>query len=128
VVHALQRIRTALNVDGLVIDTQPVSPRPPVAAGGRALGRLDMREWSGTIEAVDALVAQSVASGLYSIEHEQRFVVTDRWDSGPECAQTVAGWQGTRLPDELAKRIAEASPPLAIDQQVRLRVLRAQRV
>jgi hypothetical protein len=116
----------ALNVGGLLIDTQPVSPRPPVAAGGHALGRLDMREWLGTIEAVDSLVAQSVQSRLYSIEHEQRFTVTDGWDSGPECAQSVAGWQGTRLARELAKRIVEASPPLAIDQQVRLRVLRAQ--
>jgi hypothetical protein len=114
-------------VGGLLIDTQPVSSRPPVAADGRALGQLDMREWLGTIEAVDALVAQTVESGLYSIEHEHRFAVTDGWDSGPECAQTVAGWQGTRLTDELAKRIADASPPLAIDQQVRLRVLRAQR-
>jgi hypothetical protein len=125
VVHALQRIHAALEAGGVVIDTQPVSPDPPVAAAGRPVGRIDMREWLRTIEAVDALVAQSVEAGLYSIEREQRFFVTDSWDSGSECAQTIAGWQGTRLPDALARRIVVASPPLSVEQEVRLRLLRA---
>jgi hypothetical protein len=84
-----------------------------------------MSEWLQTIEAVDALIARSVDAGLFSVEAERRFVVTDTWDSGPECAETIAGWQGTRLPAALAKRIAAASPRLTIDQDVRLRVLRA---
>ena len=109
-----------------MIDTQPVSPDPPVAAAGRSLGRVDMREWLRTIEAVDALIAQCVETGLYSIESEQRFIVTDTWDSGSECAQIIAGWQGTRLPNELARLIVAASPPLTIDQAVRLRLLRPQ--
>lgn len=108
-----------------MIDTQPVSPDPLVSSVGRSLGRADMREWSRTIEAVDALVAGSVDAGLFSIEDEHTFVVTDSWDSGPECAETIAGWQGTRMPDALAKRIAAAAPPLTLDQEVRLRVLRA---
>lgn len=84
-----------------------------------------MREWLRTIEAVDALVAQTVEARVYSIEHEQRFTVTDSWDSGPECAETIAGWHGTRLPEGLARRIVAALPPLTVDQVVRLRVLRA---
>ena len=108
-----------------MIDTQPVSPDPPVAAAGRALGRVDMHEWLRTIEAVDALLEGAVDERLYSIEREQHFIVTDSWDSGPECAETIAGWQGTRLPTRLAKRIIVASPPLTVDQEVRLRVLRA---
>jgi hypothetical protein len=125
VVHALQQIRAALEVGGVVIDTQPVSPDPPVAADGHPLGRADMRDWLRTIEAVDALVAHSVDAGFYSIEREQRFIVTDGWDSGAECAEMIAGWQGTRLPSALRKRIVAASPPLTVDQEVRLRVLRA---
>jgi hypothetical protein len=84
-----------------------------------------MGDWCRTIEAVDALVARSVEADIFSIERERRFNVTDTWDSGPECAETIAGWQGTRLPDALAKQIAAASPPLTVDQEVRLRVLRA---
>lgn len=108
-----------------MIDTQPVSPDPPVAAAGRPLGRVDMQEWVRTIEAVDALIARSVEAGLYAIEDERRFLVTDSWDSGPECAEMIAGWQGTRLPRPLARRIVAASPPLTIEQEVRLRLLRA---
>jgi hypothetical protein len=84
-----------------------------------------MREWLQTIEAVDALVARSLDEGLFSIEGERRFTVTDSWDTGPECAETIAGWHGTRLSDALTERIVAASPPLTIDQEVRLRVLRA---
>lgn len=124
-VDALQRIRASLKSGGLLIDTQPVSPHPPVAVSGSRLGRLDMREWLRTVEAVDALVARAVQAGVYSLEDEQRFIVTDSWDIGPECAETVAGWQGTRLSSALARRIAAAVAPVTIDQEVRLRLLRA---
>ena len=123
--HALQRIHAALAAGGIVIDTQPVSPDPPVAAAGRPLGRADMRQWLRTIDAVDALIAHSVDVGLYSVECEDRFIVTDCWDSAAQCAETIAGWQGTRLPSALRKQIVAASPPLKIDQEVRLRLLRA---
>lgn len=110
----------------MLIDTQPVSPDPPVVAAGRCLGRVDMSDWSQTIEAIDTLVHESVDAGLYSIEAERRIVVADIWDSPSECIEMVAGWQGTRLPDELAQRILASPPPVRIEQEVRLRVLRAE--
>src|SRR5205085_5508891 len=119
----LQRIHAALRAGAVLIDTQPVSPGPAVEASRQPLGRLDMREWLRTIESIDALVAQSVDAGLYSVEHEHRFSVADSWDSGLECAGTIAGWQGTRLPGGLAERVAAAPPPLTVDQEVRLRIL-----
>jgi hypothetical protein len=125
VVHALRRIRAALEPGAVLIDTQPVSPHPPVAASERPLGWVDMRDWLRTVEAVDALLAQTVDAGLFAVEGEQRFIVTDDWDSGPESAEMIAGWQGTRLPRALARRIVAAAPPVTIDQEVRLRVLRA---
>jgi hypothetical protein len=125
VVHALHRIHDALEAGGTLIDTQPVSPHPPVSSAGRILGRPDMREWLRTVEEVDALLAQTLQAGLFTLECEERFSVTDCWDSGPECAEMIAGWQGTTLPDALARQIATASPPLTIEQVVRLRVLRA---
>ena len=122
-VHALQRIHAALVGGGLVVDTQPVSPQPQILASGRRpVGRLDMTEWGHTVEAVDAQIARTVEAGLYSVAQERRFVVTDSW---AECAETVAGWQGTTVTDELAARIVAARPPLMVDQEVRLRLLRA---
>lgn len=124
-VHALHQIHTALKPGGLVVDTQPVSPNPPLTADGQRLGYVDMHEWSQTIDAIDALVRQTVNAGLYSIEHEQRLSVTDMWDSPTECVEMVAGWKGTRLPAELAERVLTATPPFTVQQEVRLRLLRA---
>jgi hypothetical protein len=124
-VDALRRIHAALVRNGLLVDTQPVSGRPPVWAGRRRLGTLDMREWLKTIEAVDELVACAVDDGLYVIEDEQRFLVTDTWESGPELVETVSGWQGTRISRALSERAVAARPPLCVHQEVRLRLLRA---
>jgi hypothetical protein len=76
-VNALRRIHAALVPDGLVVDTQPVSARPRVEAGGLQLGTLDMREWRVTIDAVDALVAETIDDGLFVLEAERSFMVTD---------------------------------------------------
>jgi hypothetical protein len=55
-VHALHNIHVALVPDGIVVDTQPISARPPVSADGIVLGALDMGAWLETIQAVDELV------------------------------------------------------------------------
>ncbi len=123
--NALRRIHAALVRDGFLVDTQPVSARPAVQAGRRRLGTLDMREWLKTIEAVDELVACAVDDGLYVIEDEQRFLVTDTWESGPELVETVSGWQGTRISRAVGERVVSARPPVCVHQEVRLRLLRA---
>jgi hypothetical protein len=83
-VHALRNIHAALAPDGIIVDTQPVSARPTVTSEAAKLGTLDMRDWIATIHAVDELVAQTIAGGLYELRHESRFVVTDTYDNGPE--------------------------------------------
>jgi len=123
-VNALRKIHAALIRDGLLVDTQPVAARPQVQAGSRLLGTLDMREWLKTIEAVDELVARTVDGGLYVIEHEQRFLVTDTFESGRELVETVSGWQGTRISRTLADRVVAAPPLVCVHQEVRLRLLR----
>jgi hypothetical protein len=126
VVHALRNIHAALAPGAVIVDTQPVSPRPSVIAAGTKLGTLDLREWLGTIEGVDGRVAETVAAGLYDIQHERRFTVVDTFDDAPECLDTLSGWRGTRVPAALATRISVARPPLTVAQEVRLRLLRRQ--
>jgi hypothetical protein len=123
-VHALHNIHAALAPDAILVDTQPVSARPPVAADGSTLGTLDMRAWLETIQAVDELVAETISAGLYELEHESGFVVTDSYDSGPECLEIVRGWSGTRVPQTLSTRLAATDPPVTVRQEVRLRLLR----
>ena len=120
--HALRNIHDALAPGGSLVDTQPVSARPPVAVDGIVLGTLDMREWVRTIGAIDAIVAETVRGGLFELQHEQRFVVTDSYDDGPECAETVSGWAGTRLSRTLAAKLARAAGPATVQQEVRLRL------
>jgi hypothetical protein len=122
-VHALHNIHAALAPDAILVDTQPVSARPAVAANGVTLGTLDMREWLKTIDAVDELTAETIVAGLYELQHEQRFLITDTHDTGAECLETVSSWRGTRVPGALARKIATASSCVTVQQEVRLRVL-----
>jgi hypothetical protein len=122
-VHALRKLHRALSPDAKIIDTQPLSPRPPVASARGRLGTLDMREWAQKIRAVDDRVARVITDELFELGEEQRFIVTDTFDNGPECEETVKDWGGTRLAPSLAAKIRTALPPLTVDQEVRLRVL-----
>jgi uncharacterized protein related to proFAR isomerase len=105
------------------VDTQPLSPHPPVAADGADLGTLDMREWLDTIRAVDDLVAEVVDAG-HEEQHEERLVVTDTFDNGPECLETVSSWRQTRVPASLVSRLEASQVPVTVEQEVRLRLLR----
>ena len=122
--HALRNIHAALAADGILIDTQPVSASPPVAWDGGELGSLDMHEWLDTIHAVDERFAETIAAGLYELEHESWFVVTDTYDNGPECLDIVSGWRGTRVSPVVSQRLAVAARPVTVEQEVRLRLLR----
>jgi hypothetical protein len=126
-VHALRNIHAALASDGILVDTQPLGERPSVAVGGAELGTLDMRAWLETIRAVDALFAETIAAGLYELQHEERISVTDTFDAGPECLTAASGWRGTRVPRLLASRLAATRVPVTVEQDVRLRLLRCVR-
>ena len=122
--HALRNIHAALVPGAILVDTEPVSPHPPVTADGARLGALDMREWRQTIEAVDGRVAETVAAGLYALEYAQSFTAVDTFDDPAECMETLNEWRGTHVPAPLARRIRGARPPLTVAQEVRLRLLR----
>jgi hypothetical protein len=123
-VHALRNIHAALAPGATLVDTQPVSARPRVASDGSRIGTLDMRDWLDTIHAVDERFAETIAGGLYELQHESRFVVTDSYDNGPECLQIVSDWRGTCVAPELSQRLAAATSRVSVQQEVRLRLLR----
>jgi len=69
--------------------------------------------------------AECKEDGLYELRHESRFIVTDTYDNGPECLDIVSGWGGTRVPTDLTRRLTvAATSPVAVEQEVRLRLLR----
>ena len=122
--HALRNIHAALADDGILVDTQPVSASPPVASDGGELGSLDMHDWLDTIHAVDERFAETIAAGLYELEHESWFVVTDTYGNGPDCLEIVSGWRGTSVSPEMTQRLAAATSRASVQQEVRLRLLR----
>ena len=122
--HALRNIHAALVPNALLVDTQPIAEHPRVSADGEELGELDMREWIETIRAVDERVDETIAAGLYELTDERTLLVTSAFDDGPDCLATIATWQGTRVPQPLADRLAVMHTEVAVEQQVRLRVLR----
>jgi hypothetical protein len=123
-VHALCNIHAALADGGILVDTQPISASPPMASEAGDLGSLDMRDWLDTIDAVDERFAETIAAGLYELQDESWFVVSDTFDSGPECLEVVGAWRGTRVPSEMARRLAASTSPVSLRQEVRLRLLR----
>jgi hypothetical protein len=106
-----------------VVDTQPLSPRPAVFAGGKRIGSLDMRDWTRTIASVDAEIERALTDGLFALEAERRIVVTDSFDSGVECLEEVREWGGTTVPKALEAKFQTAHPPVTLEQDVRLRLL-----
>jgi len=124
-VNALRTIHQALVPGGILVDTQPISPLTPVEAGGRRLGTLDMRDWRGTIDAVDDRIEAAVTQGLFTLGAEELVVVADEFDDGPEFVEVVTGWRGTRIPAELAELARPAEPPVRVLQDVRLRLFHA---
>jgi hypothetical protein len=78
-----------------------------------------------TIDAVDRLAAQTIDDGLFAMEVERCFTVADMSDDGPALVKAVSGWRGTSVPGALARRMAAATPPIRVHQEVRLRLLRA---
>jgi hypothetical protein len=125
VVNALRTIHAALAPGGLVVDTQPVSPDPPVAASSGELGRLDMREWGRTIELIDDRFETAIREGLFAVDKQRSFIVTEAFDDAAEMLTTVRDWRGTRIPTELEQRVARARGPVHVHQDIRLRLLRA---
>jgi hypothetical protein len=125
-VNALRKIHEALVVGGLLIDTQPVSPQPPVESDSREIGTLDMSEWARTIDEIDRLVRQTIRDGLFALVDQHRLTVIDQFDTGRELVEEASEWAGTRIDPLLAEQIAQESQPVRVHQEVRLRVFRAQ--
>jgi hypothetical protein len=125
-VNALRAIYAALVPGGWLVDTQPVSPRPTVECGDGPLGTLDMRDWARTIDAVDGRILAVIDDGLFAPVDERSCVVVDEFDSGAEFVEVVGNWEGTFIPPAVTERARNASPPVRVHQDVRLRLLRAE--
>jgi hypothetical protein len=123
VVDALTRLHAALVPGGVLVDTQPIGLRLPVALDGEPIGELDDDEWLEIVAAVDTEFEKGLAAGLFELRHEERYVVVHEFGSGLECLEVVAGWAGTDAPEEVATCLEGAAARATVDQETRLRLL-----
>lgn len=124
-VDALTRIHAALVPDGVLVDTQPVSARLPVALAGKPIGELDDDEWLETVAAVGVEIEKTLgASGLFDPRHEEHYTVVHEFGSGGECLDVVGSWAGTHVPADIAARLQKTFTRVTVEHDVRLRVLR----
>jgi hypothetical protein len=123
-VNALRQIHAALVTGGRLVDTQPVGVHPRIETGGATLGTLDMTEWARTIVAIDQRFEEAIDAGLFGLEQERQFIVTDEYDDGPEFVAETREWQGTHIDAGFAHQLAREQRPVRLHQEIRLRVLR----
>src|SRR5919108_201201 len=83
------------------------------------------RVWGRTIELIDDRFEVALREGLFALEGERTFIVTDSFDNGAEMLRTVREWQGTRIPPELEQRAGHEHGAVHVHQDIRLRLLRA---
>jgi hypothetical protein len=124
-VNALHRIHDALEPGSHLLDTQPISGHPPIEAADGPLGTLDMSEWAGIIATIDGHIEGAIEAGLFALESERRYVVTDEFPDGADFVAVTRDWVGTRVDDALAERAEREQGPVRVHQDIRLRVLRA---
>ena len=123
--NVLSKVHEALVPGGLVVDTQPIAAHPRVKSVRGSAGSLDMTGWRKTIDRVERRTQKAIRTGLFTVVHQERLIVTDRFDDGPELLATAAGFAGTKIPVTLRRRIRSERSPVTIDQLIRLRVLAA---
>lgn len=122
-VDALTRLHAALVPGGVLVDTQPVSARLPVALDGEPVGELEDDEWLETVAAVDAELEKALAAGLFALRHEERYAIVHEFGSGDECLEVVGSWAGTEVPAEVTASLQHVSARTTVEHDVRLRLL-----
>ena len=121
-VDALTRIHAALVPGGVLVDTQPVSPRLPVALGGEPIGELEDDEWLEMVAAVDAEVENALTAGFFERRHEELYGIVHEFGSGDECLEVVGSWAGTTVPPAVVARLEHDSRLATVKHDVRLRL------
>jgi hypothetical protein len=127
VVHALKRIHAVLVPGGILLDLHPAPPNATAESGGRSLGAFDEREFMQVVAATEAGLEETVGRGLFAPDREIRFDVLERFEDAAELLETVASWEGFRVPPVLSRRVRSARPPIDIRERVVLRRLRTVR-
>ena len=123
--HVLRNVHGALAADGLALDVHPVGLDIPVRARGRGIGFVDASRFARVVDAMDAVVEQTIAEGLFEDVRSLRRHVTERFDDAAEALEHAEGWVNLRLPAAVRRRLRETRErPVELVETIRYRLLR----
>jgi hypothetical protein len=121
-VNALRRVHRSLVPGGTLVDIHPLAPALRAEAGGRVLGSFDGSQFLSDVAAAEAYIEDT---GLWKLETEARFDVIQRCESGEEAVVYARDYGGYTVPDELARRVRAAPPPVDVREFAAVRRFRA---
>ena len=124
VVHVLRRLLQSLVPGGVVVDLLSVPPPETVEVDGEVVGEIDQTLFFPRALAAAAGLDALTNERLLVQEHDERFSIFVRYPTGADAVEDVAQRTYTRMPAELARRVAEIAGPVAIRENCLVRAFR----
>ena len=124
VVDVLRRLLAALVPGGVVVDLTMSPPDEVVESGGEVLGRLDGSLFFPRALAACAGLDELGAEGLLELVREEPVSVIVRYPSGADVLEDVGRREYTRMPHELARRLAHVSGKCRLTSHCEVRSFR----
>lgn len=115
VVDVLRHVYETLAPGGVIVDVRSVPPPPLVEVDGEPIGELDESAFFPRTLHNGAALDGLADVGLLALESEISHDLLIVYPSGADLVEDVAGWGDTRVPDDLAERLA------AVDRECRIR-------
>ncbi|MDH4102364.1 MAG: hypothetical protein OEV29_03120 [Thermoleophilia bacterium] len=106
VVDVLRRLLAALVPGGIVVDLTMAPPDETVESDGEILGHLDGSAFFPRAIAAGAGLNELADDGLLALVREEPVTVIVRYPTGSDVLEDIADRRYTRMPIELAARLA----------------------
>jgi hypothetical protein len=123
-VDVLRRLLGGLVPGGVVVDLTMSPPDESVESDGELLGYLDGSVFFPRAWAAGAGLDALAEAGLLALEREDAVAVIVRYPSGNDVLEDILGRTHTRIPDELAARLADVSAECQLTSNCFVRTFR----
>ena len=121
--HVLRNVHEAVVRRGQVLDIHPIGSDLAVSAGVRGVGFVDASRFLPIVQAMDELVARTIADGLFEHVRSLRRHVAMRFDSADEAFDHADFWSNLRLPPPVRRRLRGAEGPVTFVDAICYRLL-----
>lgn len=124
VVNVLRRLLMALVPGGVVVDLTMSPPDELVESGGEVLGRLDGSLFFPRALAACAGLDTLAGERVLSFVREEPVSVIVRYPTGADMLEHVAHRDYTRVPEELARKLASVTAECLLHSNCYIRTFR----